>query len=100
MQMSKKESVASTSDILPSQRDAIINLTNEKNRLVSEGKYLEASKIKAQISQLKQQSQLNKSQNLSVNQEKQRSNLEDAFNSEYSTLLDEWNTKIKTFIQN
>lgn len=100
MQMSKKESATSTSDLLPSQRDAILNLTNEKNRLVAEGKYLEASKIKAQITQLKQQSQLNKSQNLSVNQEKQRSNLEDAFNSEYSTLLDEWNTKIQTFIQN
>ena len=66
---------------LSSQRDLINSLIEEKNRLVSEGKYLEANEIKNKINEIRCNSLTNKTLSLSETQEKQIEHLEEAFNN-------------------
>ena len=82
----------------PSQRDLIASLLEEKNTLVSQGKYLEAETIKHQISDILHNSQSNKTFSLSETQSKQNENLEDSFNTEFLSLANHWETRLTDFI--
>ena len=92
--MSKNYSVSEVS----SQRDLLFELTQQKEKLVSEGKYLEANEIKNKINEIKNSSLYRKSQTLTETQEKQNEGLDEAFNIELQDLVEFWDNKIKDFI--
>ena len=93
--MSKNYSVSEVS----SQRDLLFELTQQKEKLVSEGKYLEANEVKNKINEIKNSSLYRKSQTLTETQEKQNEGLEEAFNIELHDLVEFWDNKIQDFIE-
>lgn len=84
---------------LSSQRDVINELIQQKERLASEGRYLEANEIKNQINQIKNTSLYHKNQTLTEAQERQNEGLEEAFNIELQSLIEEWDNRIQTFVE-
>ena len=84
---------------LSSQRDLINSLIEEKNRLVSEGKYLEANEIKNKINEIRCNSLTNKTLSLSETQEKQIEHLEEAFNNDFRLLAEQWEERLSEFIE-
>ena len=92
--MSNNYSVSEVS----SQRDLLLELTQQEEKLVSEGKYLEANEVKNKINEIKNSSLYRKSQTLTETQEKQNEGLEEAFNIELHDLVEFWDNKIKDFI--
>ena len=84
---------------LSSQRDLINSLIDEKNRLVSEGKYLEANEIKNKINEIRCNSLNNKTLSLSEIQEKQIENLEEAFNNDFRLLAEQWEERLSEFVE-
>ena len=82
-----------------SQRDLLLELTQQKEKLVSEGKYLEANEVKNKINKIKNSSLYRKSQTLTETQEKQNEGLEEAFNIELHDLVEFWDNKIQDFIE-
>ena len=93
--MSNNYSVSEVS----SQRDLLLELTQQKEKLVSEGKYLEANEVKNKINKIKNSSLYRKSQTLTETQEKQNEGLEEAFNIELHDLVEFWDNKIQDFIE-
>ena len=93
--MSKNYSVSEVS----SQRDLLFELTQQKEKLVSEGKYLEANEVKNKINEIKNSSLYRKSQTLTETQEKQNEGLFEAFNIELHDLVEFWDNKIQDFIE-
>ena len=93
--MSNNYSVSEVS----SQRDLLLELTQQKEKLVSEGKYLEANEVKNKINEIKNSSLCRKSQTLTETQEKQNEGLEEAFNIELHDLVEFWDNKIQDFIE-
>ena len=81
-----------------SQRELIASLLEEKNTLVSQGKYLEAETIKQQISHIIHNSHSNKTFSLSETQDKQNEHLEESFNNEFISLAHHWETRLTEFI--
>lgn len=84
---------------LSSQRDVINELIQQKERLASEGRYLEANEIKNQINQIKNTSLYHKTQSLTETQERQNEGLEEAFNIELQSLIEEWDNRIQAFVE-
>ena len=93
--MSNNYSVSEVS----SQRDLLLELTQQKEKLVSEGKYLEANEVKNKINEIKNSSLYRKSQTLTETQEKQNEGLFEAFNIELHDLVEFWDNKIQDFIE-
>ena len=93
--MSNNYSVSEVS----SQSDLLLELTQQKEKLVSEGKYLEANEVKNKINKIKNSSLYRKSQTLTETQEKQNEGLEEAFNIELHDLVEFWDNKIQDFIE-
>ena len=93
--MSNNYSVSEVS----SQRDLLLELTQQKEKLVSEGKYLEANEVKNKINEIKNSSLYRKSQTLTETKEKQNEGLFEAFNIELHDLVEFWDNKIQDFIE-
>ena len=74
-------------------------LLEEKERLVAEGKYLEADEIKQKIEGMKKDSSYQKNDALYENQEKERQDLENDYESERRELEDKWDKKIQEFVE-
>ena len=78
----------------------LMQLMQEKEKLVSEGKYLEANEIKAKIDKLRKSNRNMRTQTLNLIQNKQNEELEENYNQEYQKLSDLWDNKLLSFIEN
>lgn len=76
----------------------IKKLMEEKDKLVQEGKYLEAEEIKQKIKELKEGTSSQKLDSLQENQAKERQNLESDYESERKQLEEKWDKKIQDFV--
>lgn len=81
------------------QYQSLKELLEEKERLVAEGKYLEADEIKQRIEDMKKDSSYQKNDALYENQEKERQDLENDYESERRELEDKWDKKIQEFVE-
>ena len=81
------------------QSNEIKQLMEEKERLVQEGKYLEAEEIKQKINALKKDTSNQKTGELHENQIKERETLEGDYESERKDLEEKWDKKIKDFVE-
>ena len=81
------------------QNKNLKELLEEKERLVAEGKYLEADEIKEKIEEMKKNSSYQKNDALYENQEKERQDLENDYESERRELEDKWDKKIQEFVE-
>ena len=81
------------------QYQSLKELLEEKERLVAEGKYLEADEIKQKIEDMKKDSSYQKNDALYENQEKERQDLENDYESERRELEDKWDKKIQEFVE-
>ena len=77
----------------------IKQLMEEKERLVQEGKYLEAEEIKQKINAMKKGTSTQKTGELHENQIKERETLEGDYESERKELEEKWDKKIKDFVE-
>ena len=77
----------------------IKELMEEKERLVQEGKYLEAEEIKQKINDMKKNTNIQKTGELHENQIKEREILEGDYESERKELEEKWDKKIKEFVE-
>ena len=80
------------------QYEEIKKLLEEKEQLVSEGKYLEAEEIKKKISEMKKDNSIQKKGALHENQVKERQNLEQDYETERKELEEKWDKKIQEFV--
>ena len=78
----------------------LMQLMQEKEKLVLEGKYLEANEIKAKIDKLRKSNRNMRTQTLNLIQNKQNEELEENYNQEYQKLSDLWDNKLLSFIEN
>lgn len=74
-------------------------LLEEKEKLVEEGNYAEAEKIRKKIVELKQNSNRKKTSTLSQSQRKEREELEDAHDKARRDLNEKWDKKIQEFVE-
>ena len=81
------------------QSNEIKQLMEEKERLVQEGKYLEAEEIKQKINAMKKGTSSQKTGELHDNQIKERETLEGDYESERKELEEKWDKKIKDFVE-
>ena len=81
------------------QSNEIKQLMEEKERLVQEGKYLEAEEIKQKINAMKKGTSSQKTGELHDNQIKERETLEGDYESERKDLEEKWDKKIKDFVE-
>ena len=81
------------------QFNDIKELMEEKERLVQEGKYLEAEEIKQKINALKKDTSNQKTGELHESQIKERETLEGDYESERKELEEQWDKKIKEFVE-
>lgn len=81
------------------QYQSLKELLEEKERLVAEGKYLEADEIKQRIEDMKKDSSYQKNDALYENQEKERQDLENDYETERRELEDKWDKKIQEFVE-
>ena len=77
-----------------------MQLMQEKEKLVLEGKYLEANEIKAKIDKLRKSNRNMRTQTLNLIQNKQNEELEENYSQEYQKLSDLWDNKLLSFIEN
>ena len=77
-----------------------MKLLQEKEQLVSEGKYLEANEIKSKIDKLRKSNKNMRTQTLNLIQNKQNEDLEENYNLEYQNVSDMWDNKLLSFIEN
>ena len=75
-------------------------LLEEKERLASEGKYLEADEIKQKLEEMKNDTSYKKNDALYENQEKERNDLENDYETERKELEEKWDKKIQEFVEN
>jgi hypothetical protein len=80
------------------QYEEIKKLLEEKEQLVSEGKYLEAEEIKKKIAEMKKDTSTQKKGALHENQVKERQNLEQDYETERKELEEKWDKKIQEFV--
>ena len=80
------------------QYEEIKKLLEEKEQLVSEGKYLEAEEIKKKIAEMKKDNSIQKKGALHENQVKERQNLEQDYETERKELEEKWDKKIQEFV--
>ena len=80
------------------QYEEIKKLLEEKEQLVSEGKYLEAEEIKKKIAEMKKDNSIQKKDALHENQVKERQNLEQDYETERKELEEKWDKKIQEFV--
>ena len=78
----------------------LMQLMQEKEKLVLEGKYLEANEIKAKIDKLRKSNRNMRTQTLNLIQNKQNEELEENYSQEYQKLSDLWDNKLLSFIEN
>ncbi len=78
----------------------LMQLIQEKEKLVSEGKYLEANEIKAKIDKLRNSDRNMRTETLNLIQNKQSEELEENYNSEYQRISDMWDNRLLSFIKN
>ena len=71
----------------------------EKDRLVQEGKYLEAEEIKLKINDMKRGTNYQKRDALHENQIKERQALEGDYETERKELEEKWDKKIQEFVE-
>ena len=81
------------------QYEEIKKLLEEKEQLVSEGKYLEAEEIKKKIAEMKKDNSIQKKGALHENQVKERQNLEQDYETERKELEEKWDKKIQEFVE-
>ena len=81
------------------QLQEIKQLMEEKDRLVQEGKYLEAEEIKQKINAMKKGTNTQKQGVLHENQVKERETLEGDYESERKELEEKWDKKIQEFVE-
>ena len=81
-----------------SQFQEIKQLMEEKDRLVQEGKYLEADQIKQKINAMKKGTSTQKQGALHDSQVKERQTLEGDYESERKELEEKWDKKIQEFV--
>jgi hypothetical protein len=79
--------------------EEIKKLLEEKDQLVSEGKYLEAEEIKKKIAEMKKDNSTQKKDALHENQVKERQNLEQDYETERKELEEKWDKKIQEFVE-
>ena len=96
--MSEKDSSNNSMDNNP-QQDDINQLIQEKERLVSEGKYLEANELKIKIQDLKNKTKTTKKKEMDNNQEAQNQQLVDLYQDEVRNLSLKWDKEIEEFIE-
>ena len=78
----------------------LMQLIQEKEKLVSEGKYLEANEVKSKIDKLRKSNRNMRTQTLNLIQNKQNEELEENYNLEYQKVSDMWDNKLLAFIEN
>jgi hypothetical protein len=81
------------------KKSELKELRKEKERLVQEGKYLEAEEIKQKINELKKGSNNQKRETLYESQEKERKTLEGDYESDKKELEEKWDKKIQDFVE-
>ena len=81
------------------QYEEIKQLLEEKEKLVQEGKYLEAEEIKQKINELKHGNNRDKQISLHEAQVKERQTLEGDYETERKELEEKWDKKIQEFVE-
>ena len=81
------------------QYQSLKELIEEKEKLVAEGKYLEADEIKQKIEEMKKDSSYQKNDALYESQEKERQDLENDYETERKELEEKWDKKIQDFVE-
>ena len=81
------------------QYQSLKELLEEKEKLVAEGKYLEADEIKQKIEEMKKDSSYQKNDALYESQEKERQDLENDYETERKELEEKWDKKIQDFVE-
>ncbi|MCQ2815880.1 MAG: hypothetical protein MJ252_01315 [archaeon] len=82
-----------------SQNDTITELEQEKERLVTEGKYIEANEIKKKLTALKANKTTKQKKTISNKEKKHSEKLVELYTEEYDALIQSWEEKIKTFVE-
>ncbi len=99
-QISENHSMDENNNTLNEDQLILMQLLQEKEKLVSEGKYLEANEIKSKIDQLRKSNKNMRTQTLNLIQNKQNEDLEENYNLEYQNVSDMWDNKLLSFIEN
>ena len=99
-QISENHSIDENNNTLNEDQLILMQLLQEKEKLVSEGKYLEANEIKSKIDQLRKSNKNMRTQTLNLIQNKQNEDLEENYNLEYQNVSDMWDNKLLSFIEN
>lgn len=79
--------------------EKIQSLIQEKERLVNEGKYMEADRVKQQIKELKANTLSEHNKNLCNAQDQDNEGLEEAFTEEFEEATKIWDNKVNAFIE-
>ena len=99
-QISENQSIEENNNPLNEDQLILMKLLQEKEQLVSEGKYLEANEIKSKIDQLRKSNKNMRTHTLNLIQNKQNEDLEENYNLEYQNVSDMWDNKLLSFIEN
>ena len=99
-QINENQSIEENNNPLNEDKLILMQLLQEKEKLVSEGKYLEANEIKSKIDQLRKSNKNMRTQTLNLIQNKQNEDLEENYNLEYQNVSDMWDNKLLSFIEN
>ena len=99
-QINENQSIEENNNPLNEDQLILMQLLQEKEKLVSEGKYLEANEIKSKIDQLRKSNKNMRTHTLNLIQNKQNEDLEENYNLEYQNVSDMWDNKLLSFIEN
>ncbi len=99
-EINENQSVEENNNPFNEDQLILMQLIQEKEKLVSEGKYLEANEIKSKIDKLRKSNRNMRTQTLNLIQNKQNEELEENYNQEYQKLSDLWDNKLLSFIEN
>ena len=99
-QINENQSIEENNNPLNEDKLILMQLLQEKEKLVSEGKYLEANEIKSKIDKLRKSNKNMRTQTLNLIQNKQNEDLEENYNLEYQNVSDMWDNKLLSFIEN
>ena len=99
-EINENQSVEENNNPFNEDQLILMQLIQEKEKLVSEGKYLEANEIKSKIDKLRKSNRNMRTQTLNLIQNKQNEELEENYNLEYQKVSDMWDNKLLSFIEN
>ncbi len=99
-EINENQSVEENNNPFNEDQLLLMQLIQEKEKLVSEGKYLEANEIKSKIDKLRKSNRNMRTQTLNLIQNKQNEELEENYNLEYQKVSDMWDNKLLSFIEN